>query len=102
MIDIEKFNVELEKFTLEEVLNDSEKLDKLFKLYSIKQALVQIKQAEEQTKFFEYMSKAQDNVDSNLLNDFLKDNSIQDLMNRLSNIDVKDDRLTNPDKYVII
>lgn len=85
MIDIEKLNVELEKFTLEEVLNDSEKLDKLFKLYSIRQALAQVKQLEEQVKFFESMANVQSNIDSDMLNKFMKNNSVKDLMDKLTN-----------------
>lgn len=84
MIDIEKLNVELEKFTLEDILDNSESLDKLFKLYGIKQALVQIAQAEEQIKLFKSMSKLQSNVDVDMMNDFMKNNSIQDLMDKLT------------------
>lgn len=85
MIDIEKLNEVLEKFTTVDCIYDADKLDKLYKLLSIKQSLVQIEQLEKQTEFFESMANAQSNVDSNLLNDFMKDNSIQDLMNKLTN-----------------
>ena len=63
MIDLEKLNKELEKFTLESVLDDKEKLDKLFKLLSIKQALAQIDQLKAQTELFESMANMNNNID---------------------------------------
>ena len=82
MIDLEKLNIELENFTLEECLVDDNKLDRFFKLISIKQAIVQIKQAETQTEMFESMTKIQENIDPNMINELLKNNSIQDLMKK--------------------
>ena len=85
MIDLVKLNVELEKFTLEDCLLDKEKLDKLFKLLSIKQALVQIKQAEAQTELFESMANMQNKIDPNMISDLMKNNSLQDLVSKFSN-----------------
>lgn len=84
MINLEKLNAELEKFTLEDCLLDKEKLDKLFKLLSIKQALVQIKQAEAQTELFESMAKMQTRIDPNMISDLMKNNSLQDLISKIS------------------
>jgi hypothetical protein len=84
MIDLVKLNTELEKFTLEDCLLDKEKLDKLFKLLSIKQALVQIKQAEAQTELFESMAKMQTRIDPNMISDLMKNNSLQDLVSKIS------------------
>ena len=71
MIDLEKLNKELEKFTLESVLEDKEKLDKLFKLLSIKQALVQIEQAKAQLELFESMANMNSNIDANTLQNMM-------------------------------
>lgn len=84
MIDLEKLDIELEKFTLEDCLYNSQRLDIFFKLMSIKQALVQIKQVEAQTNMLESMTKMQQNIDPNLINEFMKNNSIQDLMKKFS------------------
>jgi len=72
MIDLEKLNKELEKFTLESVLEDKEKLDKLFKLFSIKQALAQIEQAKAQLELFETMATFNRNIDANTLQDIME------------------------------
>ena len=72
MIDLEKLNKELEKFTLESVLDDKEKLDKLFKLLSIKQALAQIEQAKAQLELFETVATANRNIDANTLQDIVE------------------------------
>ena len=84
MIDLEKLNKELEKFTLESVLEDKEKLDKLFKLLSIKQALVQIEQAKAQLELFESMANMNSNIDTGTLGELMKNNSIQDLVNKFN------------------
>jgi hypothetical protein len=84
MINLVKLNTELEKFTLEDCLLDKEKLDKFFKLLSIKQALVQIKQAEAQTELFESMAKMQTRIDPNMISDLMKNNSLQDLVSKIS------------------
>ena len=72
MIDLEKLNKELEKFTLESILDDKEKLDKLFKLLSIKQALAQIEQAKAQLELFETMATSNRNIDANILQDIVE------------------------------
>lgn len=84
MIDLEKLDTELERFTLEDCLYNSQRLDIFFKLMSIKQALVQIKQVEAQTSMLESMVNMQNNIDSDALNEFMKNNSIQDLMKKFS------------------
>lgn len=84
MIDLEKLNKELEKFTLESVLDDKEKLDKLFKLLSIKQALAQIDQLKAQTELFESMANMNNNIDTGALGELMKNNSIQDLVNKFN------------------
>ena len=66
------------------MLQDSFKLDRFFKLLNIKQSLVQVEQLEKQTDFFESMANAQSKVDSNMLNDFMSNNSIKDLMDKLT------------------
>lgn len=85
MIDLVKLNAELEKFTLEDCLLDKEKLDKLFKLLSIKQALVQIKQAEAQIELFESMANVQSRIDPSMISDLMKNSSLQDLVSKISN-----------------
>jgi hypothetical protein len=85
MIDLEKLNKELEKFTLESVLDDKEKLDKLFKLLSIKQALAQIDQLKAQTELFESMANMNNNIDTSALGELMKNNSIQDIMDKFTN-----------------
>lgn len=72
MINLEKLNAELEKFTLEDCLLDKEKLDKLFKLLSIKQALAQIEQAKAQLELFETVATANRNIDANTLQDIVE------------------------------
>ena len=84
MIDLVKLNTELEKFTLEDCLLNKEKLDKLFKLLSIKQAFVQIKQAEAQTELFESMANMQNKIDPSIVNDLMKNSSLQDLVSKIS------------------
>ena len=84
MIDLVELNTELEKFTLEDCLLDKEKLDKLFKLLSIKQAFVQIKQAEAQTELFESMANMQNKIDPSIVNDLMKNSSLQDLVSKIS------------------
>lgn len=79
MIDLKKLDTELEKVTLEDCLYNKERLDKFFKLLSVKQALVQIEQAKAQAEFFESMSNMQNKIDPNVISDFLKNNSLQDL-----------------------
>ena len=83
MIDTKELDTELEKFVLHDFQDDF-KLDRFFKLISIKQALVQIKQAEAQTKMFESMANMQSKIDPNTVNELLKNNSLQDLMNKFS------------------
>lgn len=85
MIDLEKLNKELEKFTLESVLEDKEELDKLFKLLSIKQALAQIDQLKAQTELFESMANMNNNIDTGTLGELMKNNSIQDIMDKFTN-----------------
>jgi len=85
MVDLEKLNKELEKFTLESVLDDKEKLDKLFKLLSIKQALAQIDQLKAQTELFESMANMNNNIDTSALGELMKNNSIQDIMDKFTN-----------------
>ena len=84
MIDLVKLNTELEKFTLEDCLLDKEKLDKLFKLLSIKQALVQIEQTKVQNEFFESMANMQNKIDPSIVNDLMKNSSLQDLVSKIS------------------
>jgi hypothetical protein len=85
MIDLVELNTELEKFTLEDCLSDKEKLDKLFKLLSIKQALTQMEQSIAQTELFKSMANIQNNIDPNVVNELLKNNSLQDLVSKFSN-----------------
>ena len=85
MIDLVKLNAELEKFTLEDCLSDKEKLDKLFKLLSIKQALTQMEQSIAQTELFKSMANIQNTIDPNVVNELLKNNSLQDLVSKFSN-----------------
>ena len=85
MIDLEKLDTELEKFTLEDCLYNKERLDKFFKLLSIKQSLVHVEQAKAQAEFFESMANMQNKIDPNMISDLMKNNSLQDLVSKFSN-----------------
>lgn len=84
MINKEELDIELEKFTLKEVLNDSEKLDKLSKLFVIRQALAQIYQMEKQAEFFESASKMNSKFDNDMIKEMLGDVSLKDIINKLT------------------
>lgn len=84
MIDLEKLDTELEKVTLEDCLYNKERLDKFFKLLSIKQALVQVEQAKAQAEFFESMANMQNKIDPSIISDLMKNNSLQDLVSKIS------------------
>ena len=85
MIDLEKLDTELEKFTLEDCLHNKERLDKFFKLLSIKQSLVHVEQAKAQTELLKSMANIQNNIDPNMVNDIIKNSSLQDLVSKFSN-----------------
>ena len=84
MIDLVKLDTELEKITLEDCLYNKERLDRFFKLLSIKQALVQIEQTKVQNEFFESMSNMQNKIDPSIVNDLMKNSSLQDLVSKIS------------------
>ena len=84
MISKEELDLELEKFTLEEVLNDLEKLDKLSKLYVIRQALAQVYQLEKQAEFFESMTNMNAKIDNDMIEEMLGDISLKDIFSKLT------------------